>query len=244
MRKAIRNAELLKRRVPAIEDAAHQDSQLLGAQRLERSIRAVLEYERAVRARLEQWYQKRIVERRRSGVEIGHAQNLGLNAVTSCIVAAQVVGRAGNDALAGLASGIDAAIGACRPRHKQQLDLAVHASAKDRAQQLDVAKGLGMRREIGRKIDHAIELVGLVQVLQQLVPGRGSGRPIALGILRGHDLHMVPRERLGAKVVIDIRSIANNQHFHRALPSRQIEMMPNMRIVRCQRICPKSLRLF
>ena len=219
MCKAIRNAELLKRRVPAIEDAAHQDGQLLGAQGLERRIRAVLEYERAVRARLEQRYQKRIVERRRGGVQIGHAQDLGLDAVVGCIVAAQVVGRAGNDALAGLTRGIDVAIDARRPRHKQQLDLAVHAGTKHRAQQLDVAKGLGMRREVGREIDHAIELVGLVQVLQQLVPGRGSGRPIALGVARGHNLYMIARERLGTKVVIDIRSIANNQHFHRALPS-------------------------
>ena len=219
MRKTIRNAELLKRRVPAIEDTTHQDGQLLGTQGLEWSIRAVLEHERAVRAGLEQWHQKRIVERRRSSVQIGHAQNLGLDAVTGRIVAAQVVGRVGNDALAGLAGGIDVAIGARRPGNKQQLDLAVHAGAKDRAQQLDIAKGIGMRRKVGGKIDHAIELVGLVQVLQQLVPGRGSRRPVALRVARGYDLHMVPRERLDAKVVIDIRSIANNQHFHCALPS-------------------------
>ena len=219
MCKDIRNAELLKRRVPAIEDAAHQDSQLLGAQGLERRIRAVLEYERAVRAGLEQRHQKRVVEVRRCGIQIGHAQDLGLDAVAGSIVAAQVVGRVGNNALAGLTRGIDVAIGARRPRHKQQLDLAVHAGTKHRAQQLDVAKGLGMRREVGREIDHAIELVGLVQMLQQLVPGRGSRRPVALRVVYSHDLHMIPGERLGTKVVIDIRSIANNQHFHRALPS-------------------------
>ena len=76
-----------------------------------------------------------------------------------------------------------------------------------------------MRRKVGGKIDYTIELVGLVQVLQQLFPRHVGRGPVVLRAARGHSLNMVPRERLGTKVVIDIRSIANNQHFHRALPS-------------------------
>ena len=87
-----------------------------------------------------------------------------------------------------------------------------------RKTQLDVANGLGMRREIGREVDHTVEFVSLVQVLQQLFPRRMERRPVAARLVGRHDLNMVTGKRLGTKVVIDIHGIANNQHFHRALP--------------------------
>lgn len=62
-----------------------------------------------------------------------------------------------------------------RPRHKQQLHTTAHAGTKHRAQQLNVAKGLGMRSEISGEVDHAVKLVGLIQVAQQLFP-RAVGR--------------------------------------------------------------------
>lgn len=71
-----------------------------------------------------------------------------------------------------------------------------------------------MRGKVIRKIDHAVELIGLLQVLEQLFP-RGMGRRlVAARILRGYDLHMVPGERLGTKVIVNICGVANNQHLH------------------------------
>ena len=81
--------------------------------------------------------------------------------------------------------------------HKQQLNLATHASSKDGAQQLDVANGLGMRREIGREVHHTVEFVSLVQVLQQLFPRRMERRPVAARLVGRHDLNMVTGKRLG-----------------------------------------------
>ena len=73
-----------------------------------------------------------------------------------------------------------------------------------------------MRGEVGRKVDHALKLVGLVQVLEEFFP-RGMGRRLVTArVLRGYDLHMVAGERLGAKVIVNICGVANNQHFHGA----------------------------
>lgn len=134
------------------------------------------------------------------------------------IVAAQVVGRTGNDALAGLSHGVHRTVRSHGTSRKQQLDLVTHASSNNGAQQLDIANNLGIWREIGRKVDHAVEFVSLVQVLHQLFPRRIGRRPVAARLVGRHDLHMVTGKRLGTEVVIDIRGIANNQHFHRALP--------------------------
>lgn len=150
-----------------------------------------------------------------------------MDAVARCIVTAQVVGSAGDNALARLGPTggrgvvVTSASGAlCTrgPRNKQQLHIASHTGTKHRAQQFDVAKSLGIRGKVGRKVDHAFELIGLVQVLQQLFP-RGMGRRlIAARVLRGYDLHMVAGERLGAKVIVNICGVANNQHLHGVLP--------------------------
>lgn len=73
-----------------------------------------------------------------------------------------------------------------------------------------------MRGKVIRQVDHAVELVGLIQVLQKLFP-RGMGRRlVATRVLRGYDLHMVPGERLGTKVIVNICGVANNQHLHSA----------------------------
>ena len=73
-----------------------------------------------------------------------------------------------------------------------------------------------MRGKVIRKVDHAVELIGLIQVLQKLFP-RGMGRLlVAARVLRGYDLHMVPGERLGTKVIVNICGVANNQHLHSA----------------------------
>lgn len=134
------------------------------------------------------------------------------------IVAAQVVGRTGNDALAGLSHGVHRTVRSHGTSRKQQLDLVTHASSNNGAQQLDIANNLGIWREIGRKVDHAVEFVSLVQVLHQPFPRRIGRRPVAARLVGRHDLHTVTGKRLGTEVVIDIRGIANNQHFHRALP--------------------------
>ena len=103
------------------------------------------------------------------------------------VVATEVVGRAGNNALTrlggsicgikriGIARRAASNLRARRPRHKQQLHTTAHTGTKHRAQQFNVAKGLGMRSEISGEVDHAVELVGLIQVAQQLFP-RGVGR--------------------------------------------------------------------
>ena len=130
---------------------------------------------------------------------------------------AQVVGSAGDNALARLgATGsrdivvMTGALSTRGSRNEQKLHAASHTSTKHRAQQLDVAKSLGMRVEVGRKVDHALELVGLVQVLEELFP-RGMGRRlIAARVLRSYDLNVVPGERLGAKVIVNICGVANN----------------------------------
>lgn len=134
------------------------------------------------------------------------------------IVAAQVVGRTGNDALAGLSHGVHRTVRSHGTSRKQQLDLVTHASSNNGAQQLDIANNLGIWREIGRKVDHAVEFVSLVQALHQLFPRRIGRRPVAARFVGRHDLHMVTGKRLGTEVVIDICGIANNQHFHRAFP--------------------------
>ena len=73
-----------------------------------------------------------------------------------------------------------------------------------------------MRGEVIRQIDHAIELVGLVQVLQQLFPRSMRRRLVAPRIIGSYNLNMIPGKRLSAKVVVNIRGIANNQHLHGA----------------------------
>ena len=73
-----------------------------------------------------------------------------------------------------------------------------------------------MRGKVIRQVDHAVELVGLPQVLEELFP-RGMGRQlIAARFLRGYDLNVVPGERLGTKVIVNICGVANNQHLHGA----------------------------
>lgn len=131
-------------------------------------------------------------------------------------MAAQVVGRAGDNALARLFCGIGGTLSARGPGYIQQLNPAPHARTKDRAQQLDIAKGLGMRREVVRQIDHAVELIGLIQVLQKFFPRGMRRRLVAMRIRGSDDLNVVPGERLGTKVIVNICGIANNQHFHGA----------------------------
>lgn len=75
-----------------------------------------------------------------------------------------------------------------------------------------------MRGEVGRKVDHALKLVGLVQVREELFPRSMVRRLIAARVLRGYDLHMVAGERLGAKAIVNICGVANNQHLHGVLP--------------------------
>ena len=68
-----------------------------------------------------------------------------------------------------------------------------------------------MRGKVIRQVDHAVELVGLIQVLEELFP-RGMGRRlVAARFLRGYNLNVVPRECLGAKVIVNICGVANNQ---------------------------------
>ena len=78
-----------------------------------------------------------------------------------------------------------------------------------------------MRGEVGRKVDHALKLVGLVQVLEELFPRSMGRRLIAARVLRGYDLHMVAGERLGAKVIVNICGVANNQPFHGVPPPQK-----------------------
>lgn len=53
-------------------------------------------------------------------------------------------------------------------------------------------------------------------MLEQLFP-RGMGRRlIAARVLRGYNLNVVPGECLGAKVIVNICGVANNQHLHGA----------------------------
>ena len=131
-------------------------------------------------------------------------------------MAAQVVSHSGDNALSRLLCGIGGALGARGPRYIQQLDPATHARTKDRTQQLDIAHGIGMRGKVIRQVDHAVELIGLLQVLEELFP-RGMGRRlVAMRIRGGYDLNVVPGERLGTKVIVNICGVANNQHFHGA----------------------------
>lgn len=121
-----------------------------------------------------------------------------------------------DNALARSPRGIGGTLGTCGPCYIQQLDPATHAGAKDRTQQLDIAHAIDMRGKVIRQVDHAVELVGLIQVLQKLFP-RGMGRRlVATRVLRGDNLDMVPGERLGTKVIVNICGVANNQHFHGA----------------------------
>lgn len=78
-----------------------------------------------------------------------------------------------------------------------------------------------MRGEVGRKVDHALKLVGLVQVLEELFPRSMVRRLIAARVLRGYDLHMVAGERLGAKAIVNICGVANSQHFHGVPPPQK-----------------------
>lgn len=112
--------------------------------------------------------------------------------------------------------GIGGTLGTCGTCYIQQLDPATHARAKDRTQQLDIAHAIDMRGKVIRKIDHAVELIGLIQVLQKLFP-RGMGRRLIAARFRGSDdLDMVPGERLGTKIIVNICGVANNQHLHGA----------------------------
>ena len=73
-----------------------------------------------------------------------------------------------------------------------------------------------MRGKEIRQVDHAVELVGMIQVLEELFP-RGMGRRLVAARFRGSDdLNVVPGERLGAKVIVNICGVANNQHLHGA----------------------------
>lgn len=171
----IGNVERLKVTIPAVEDTTYQHRKLLGTQQGKRRMLRALQSNRAVRARIEQRHQKRVLQRGRRGIQERHAQNLGLNALASSVVAAQVVGCVRDNALARSPRGIGGALSTRGPRYIQQLDPATRARTKDRAQQLDIAHGIGMRGKVIRQVDHAFELVGLIQVLQKLFP-RGMGR--------------------------------------------------------------------
>ena len=98
-----------------------------------------------------------------------------MDSLASSVVAAQVVGCVRDNALARSPRGIGGALGTRGPRYIQQLDPATRARTKDRAQQLDIAHGISMRGKVIRQVDHAVELVGLIQVLQKIFP-RGMGR--------------------------------------------------------------------
>ena len=121
-----------------------------------------------------------------------------------------------DNAFARLFCGIGGILSARGPGYKQQLNPAPHARTKDRTQKLDIAHGISMRGKVIRQVDHAVELVGLLQVLEQLFP-RGMGRRlITTRILGGYNLNVVPGECLGAKVIVNICGVANNQHLHGA----------------------------
>lgn len=79
-----------------------------------------------------------------------------------------------DNALARSPRGISGTLGTRGPRYIQQLNPAPHARTKDRAKQLDIAHDIGMRREVIRQVDDTVELVGLIQVLEELFP-RGMG---------------------------------------------------------------------
>ena len=83
--------ERLKIAIPAVEDTAYQHRELLGAQQGKRRILRALQSNRAGCARVEQRHQKRVFQRGRCGIQERHAQDLGLNALASGVVAAQVV---------------------------------------------------------------------------------------------------------------------------------------------------------
>lgn len=121
-----------------------------------------------------------------------------------------------DNALARSPRGIGGALGTRGPRYIQQLDPATRARTKDRAQQLDIAHGVGMRGKVIRQVDHAVELVGLLQVLEELFPRSMRRRLIAARFRSSDDLNVVPGERLGAKVIVNICGVANNQHLHSA----------------------------
>lgn len=132
-------------------------------------------------------------------------------------MAAQVVCRAGNNSLARAPRGIGGTLSTRGSRYIQQLYPAVRARTKDRTQQLDIAHGIGMWGKEIRQVDHAVKLVGLLQVLEELFP-RGKGRRLITTRFRGSDdLNVVPGERLGTKVIVNICGVANNQHLHGAL---------------------------
>ena len=113
--------------------------------------------------------------------------------------------------------GIGGILSARGPGYIQQLNLAPHARTNDRAQQLDIAHDVGMRREVMRQVDDTVELVGLIQVLEEHFPRGMERRLVAARVLRGYDLHMVAGECLGAKVIVNICGVANNQHLHGVL---------------------------
>ena len=96
-----------------------------------------LQSNRAGRARIEQRHQKRVLQRGRRSIQERHTQDLGLNALASSVVAAKVVCRAGDNALARSPRGIGGTLGTRGPRYIQQLDPATRARTKDRAQRLD-----------------------------------------------------------------------------------------------------------
>lgn len=77
-----------------------------------------------------------------------HTQDLGLNSPASSVVAAQVVGCVRDNALARSPRGIGGTLGTRGSRYIQQLDPATSARTKDRAQQLDIAHGIGMRGKV------------------------------------------------------------------------------------------------
>jgi len=67
-----------------------------------------------------------------------------------------------------------------------------------------------MRGKEIRQVDYAVELVGLLQVLEELFP-RSMRRRLIVARFRGSDdLNVVPGERLGAKVIVNICGVANN----------------------------------
>ena len=139
MAKGIRDVKCLKAGIPAVKDTMHEHRELLGTQQRIRRIGRALKRDRPGRARLEQRSQKWVRQHRRCRIQIRHTQDLDLDALTLGIVAAQIVSRAGDNALTGLGGSGALVIGgvgaytprARGPRDKQQLHAAPHARTKN-----------------------------------------------------------------------------------------------------------------
>ena len=96
----------------------------------------------------------------------------------------------------------------------------------------------------GSEIEQVINGCVASEGIEYTELGRQTGR-MAARVLRGYDLNVVPGDALAQKssstyVVLPTTSTST------AFPLPKTLLLPysNMRIARCLRICPKSLRLF